>query len=405
MQLKLTPRLESFQEEVRTFLSKELEPQMVSAVRSTTTVWVEREAMLSWQRKLSKRGWAVPHWPEQFGGTDWTPMQHYIFEVECARANAPELTAMGVKMVGPVIIRFGSDWQKEQYLPRIASGDDFWCQGFSEPGSGSDLASLSCRAEREGDEYILNGSKLWTTDAHHANRIFVLVRTSNEDKPQKGISFILLDLDTPGVSVTPIISASGDHEVNQVFFEDARVPASQLVGEEGSGWTYAKYLLGFERGGSIKAERLKQELQRVNRLLLSKVRGRNDHFSMKEIERELARLEILVESLSYTEMRVVAQLEAGGGEPGPEASVLKVEHTEIMQRITELAMTSLGPYGAILEHDRPIDGGRFSDHAGDIASDMLPIVPRYLNFRAATIYGGSNEVQRNIIAKTALHLP
>ena len=240
MQWKLSPRLQAFRQEVRDFLIKELEPEMVEAVRATTTVWVEREAMLSWQRKLARKGWAVPHWPEGYGGTDWSPMQHYIFEVECARANAPELTAMGVKMVGPVIIRFGSDSQKQQYLPRIASGEDFWCQGFSEPGSGSDLASLSCKAERDGDEYVINGSKLWTTDAHHANRIFVLVRTSNDDRPQKGISFVLVDLDTPGVSITPIISASGDHEVNQVFFEDVRISTSQLVGEEGAGWTYAK---------------------------------------------------------------------------------------------------------------------------------------------------------------------
>ena len=405
MPLYLTNEQAAFRDEVRQFLDAELTANLRAAVNATTTVWVEKSKMLAWQQKLSTKGWAVPHWPVAYGGTDWTPMQHYIFEVECARAGAPELTAMGVKMVGPVIVRFGSDAQRNFYLPRIISGEDFWCQGFSEPGSGSDLASLQCRADRDGDDYVINGSKIWTTDAHHANRIFVLVRTKKEDRPQKGISFILVDMATPGVTVTPILSISGDHEVNQVFFENVRVPSENLVGEEGAGWTYAKYLLGFERGGSLKAERLKQELARVERLLSGPAGAGLDAFTRAAITRDIARVEIQLESLAYTEIRVIFQLEAEGGEPGPEASILKVEFTEILQRITELAMAAIGPYGAVLAAERTDTGDRFADLQSTACSDMLPIVPRYFNFRAASIYGGSNEVQRNIIAKAALGLP
>ena len=252
---------------------------------------------------------------------------------------------------------------------------------------------------------MINGSKIWTTDAHHANRIFVLVRTKKEDRPQKGISFILVDMTTPGITVTPILSVSGDHEVNQVFFEDVRVPRENLVGEEGAGWTYAKYLLGFERGGSLKAERLKQELARVERLLDSPACSGLDAFTRESIVRAVARIEIQLESLAYTEIRVISKLEAEGGEPGPEASILKVEFTEILQRITELAMSAMGPYGAVLAAERDDVGNTFADIKSAACSDMLPIVPRYLNFRAASIYGGSNEVQRNIIAKAALGLP
>ena len=391
MSLYLTSEQVAFRDEVREFLAAQLTDELRNAVNATTTVWVEKSKMLAWQQKLNAKGWAVPHWPVAYGGTDWTPMQHYIFEVECACAGAPELTAMGVKMVGPVIVRFGSDSQRNYYLPRIISGEDFWCQGFSEPGSGSDLASLQCRADRDGDDYVINGSKIWTTDAHHANRIFVLVRTKKEDRPQKGISFILVDMTTPGITVTPILSVSGDHEVNQVFFEDVRVPRENLVGEEGAGWTYAKYLLGFERGGSLKAERLKQELARVERLLDSPACSGLDAFTRESIVRDVA--------------RVISKLEAEGGEPGPEASILKVEFTEILQRITELAMSAMGPYGAVLAAERDDVGNTFADIKSAACSDMLPIVPRYLNFRAASIYGGSNEVQRNIIAKAALGLP
>lgn len=402
MQLALNDAQYHFQQEVRQFLSDELTSAITAAVQRTTTVWTEKDYMLAWQRKLLAKGWAVPNWPLDHGGCDWGPIEHYIFETECAKAGAPEITAMGLRMVGPVIIRFGTDWQKEYFLPRLLSGEDFWCQGFSEPGSGSDLASLRCRAERNGDHYIINGSKIWTTDAQDANRIFCLVRTDNSGRPQQGISFLLIDMDSPGLSVSPIHSVSGDHEVNQVFFDNVRVPVDRLVGEEGQGWTCAKYLLGFERGGALKAARLEVDLQHIEELipLLQLNAEEREHWQAK-----IARLNIRLQALSFTEMRIIQQLAQQGGEPGPEASVLKIEFTEIQQKITELAVDVLGPLG--LAHAR-LDSDQRETIPGidaTLSQKIAPLLPRYLNFRAASIYGGSNEIQRNIIAKTVLGLP
>ena len=392
MDLDLTPDDLAFQDEVRAFLAENLTAELRQAGARQTSVFVEPRYSLVWQRILHARGWAAPSWPRAYGGPGWSETRRAIFAAECVRAGAPSLAPMGLRMVGPCIMRYGTEEQKARYLPRILSGEDYWCQGYSEPGAGSDLASLQLRAVSDGGDYVLSGSKIWTTHAHHANRMFCLVRTSTEGKPQQGITFLLLDMATPGIKVDPIITLAGEHEVNQVFFDDVRVPKSGRLGEENQGWTVAKYLLEFERGGG-SAPGLKVQLERLRRAagpLLD-----NPHY-----RRGVAEMEIAVQAIDVSELRVLSAL-AGGRNPGPASSMLKTQGTEAIQAIDALAVEAAGAYAAV---DQP--------QAREAGSTVQPVGPdhsltamaRYLNNRAASIYGGSNEIQRDIIARLVLGL-
>jgi len=395
MNLNFTTEELAFQQEVRQFLRDELPPHIVAATASTASVFVEKDIALQWQAILAAKGWAVPQWPEEHGGPGWTPTQKYIFSKECYRAGAPMLVPLGLLMLAPVIMAFGTEAQKAEYLPKILSGEHYWCQGYSEPGAGSDLASLKLKAEPDGDHYLVNGSKIWTTHAHLADHIFCLVRTDNSARPQAGISFLLIDMDTPGITVEPIITMAGDHEVNQVFFDNVRVPRANLIGEENKGWSYAKYLLEFERGGGFSAHRIRHELDNL-RQLVEDARRDNDAFDRGgDIERRIARVAIDLKALEITELRILSAV-SGGGNPGAESSILKVTTVQLEQAINELAVEVLGYRGFELN---PVAGGN------PVRADYLSsVVPRYLNNRAASIFGGSQEIQRNIIAKLVLQL-
>ena len=367
--------LAAFQAEVRAFLDAELTAELREGAARTTSVFVDPSISLPWQAILHRRGWAAPEWPAQFGGPGWDDMQRYIFAAECARAGTPSLSPMGLKMVAPVIMHYGTPQQQAHYLPRILSGEDYWCQGFSEPGSGSDLASLQLRAVRDGDDYVLNGSKIWTTHAHFANRMFCLVRTSTEGKPQAGISFLLLDMATPGITVKPIRTLAGDHEFNQVFFDGVRVPVVNRLGEENDGWTVAKHLLTFERGGKY-APPLIERLTRLHQ------REGLDPLITAQLAKEVVNLRAL-QALEMKAMR------GAGGSAALYASVLKVLGTEAMQRVDALACDIEGQEG-------------WAVPTGQTPADLAVAVPRYLNDRAASIYAGSNEIQRDLIAKLIL---
>ena len=351
---------------------------------------------------LNRQGWLSYQWPEDVGGTGWTPTQRYIFEKECALAGAPNLTVLGLKLVAPVIFNFGTDEQKEKYLPRILSGEDYWCQGFSEPNAGSDLASLQTRAVREGDRYILNGSKIWTTHAHWANRMFVLARTDPDVKKQAGISFLLVDLDQPGISVRPILTLAGDHEVNQVFMENVEVPVSDLIGEEGQGWTIAKFLLENERGGSCHAPKLNYDLDQLLKLSREMSDGNGGRLAdERDWRRRVARLKLEAQSLEMIELKILSRI-ARGENPGPLTSLTKLIASNLRQDIDLLAVDLFGPAGLQLPTARPLYGDNappaFICPKAQVAS------ARYLNSRAWTIFGGTDEVQKTIIARTVLGL-
>jgi acyl-CoA dehydrogenase len=400
MDLDLTAGDLAFQGEVRAFLDASLTPELRQAGRRATSVFMDKTYSLAWQRVLHARGWAAPSWPAEFGGTGWSDMQRTIFAAECARAGAPSLAPMGLRMVGPVIMGYGTDEQKAHYLPRILSGEDYWCQGYSEPGAGSDLAALQLAAERDGDDYVLNGSKIWTTHAHWANRMFALVRTRREGKPQAGITFLLLDMASPGIEVRPIITLAGDHEVNQVFFDNVRVPASGRIGEENSGWTVAKYLLEFERGGGSAAG-LRVALDRLRGLAASE--AADDGGALIDdpaFRRKLAAAAAALDAIEMTEHRVLAAL-ASGQPPGPASSMLKTVGTEMMQRLDEIAVEGIGVYAAV---DQPQARAPGANIAIIGPEHGLTTTARYLNDRAASIYGGSNEIQRDIMARLVLRL-
>ncbi|WP_300379189.1 acyl-CoA dehydrogenase family protein [Henriciella sp.] len=400
MKLALEPHHEAFRDEVRTFLQEKLPPELAQAGKLTTSSFSEPQHNLPWLKILNEKGWAAPHWPEEYGGPGWDEMQKYIFSSECAKAGTPPLSPMGLQMVGPCIMGYGTEEQKAYYLPRILAGEDYWCQGYSEPGSGSDLASLQMRAVSDGDDYILNGSKIWTTQAHHANKMFCLVRTSTEGKPQQGITFLLLDMDTPGIRVEPIITLAGEHEVNQVFFDDVRVPKSGRLGEENDGWTVAKYLLEFERGGGSSAG-LEAALERVRAMSHAEpADGGGRLADDPAFARRFADTKINLESIVITEKRVAAAM-AKGGNPGPASSMLKTARTEAMQKIDELAIEAAGLYGNVEQMAARQPGSNVDPIGPD---HSLTAMPRYLNNRAASIYGGSNEVQRNVMAKLLLGL-
>ena len=374
----LTPETRAFRDEVRTFLSEKLPADLASAARRATSVFIHPDISLAWQRILHARGWAAPDWPVEHGGPGWDGIRRYIFAEECARANAPSLAPQGLKMVAPVIMHYGADEQKAALLPRILSGEDYWCQGYSEPGAGSDLAALRMRAVREGDHYVLNGSKIWTTHAQFANRMFCLVRTNADGRPQSGITFLLLDMATPGIAVSPILTLAGDHEFNQVFFDDVRVPVAGRLGAENDGWTVAKHLLTFERGGRY-APALAAHLAAIREA--AERTGWLAHGGNRE---RLAREAIAIDALRAIEIAAL-----GGGGPGDAVrpSMLKVLGTEASQRLDHLALEMAAVW------EGPLD---------DAPDAIAVAMPRYLNNRAASIYAGSNEIQRDLIARVVV---
>jgi acyl-CoA dehydrogenase len=393
MDLDLTPDELEFRDEVRAFLAQSLPPELAAAGRRNSSVFCEPAYSLPWQRILHAKGWVAPSWPKEHGGTGWSEMQRAIFAAECAAAGAPPLAPMGLRMVGPCIIGCGTDEQKARYLPRILSGEDYWCQGYSEPGAGSDLASLQLRADTDGDDYVLSGSKIWTTHAHFANRMFCLVRTRFEGKPQAGITFLLLDMTSPGITVKPIITLAGEHEVNQVFFDGVRVPRSGRVGAENEGWTVAKYLLEFERGGGM-GPGLQIAIGRT------RANAQADGLDDPAYRRRLAEAEIHLQAVDMTERRVLSAF-ASGQKPGPASSMLKMVGTETMQQVDELSLEAAGLYAAVDQPAARAPGANVEPVGPDRS---LIAMARYLNDRAASIYGGSNEIQRDIIARVVLGL-
>jgi len=398
MDLRFSPEELAFRDEVRGFLAAHLPEAMRETVRGG--LHVSRDDTVGWQRILHRHGWGGPNWPRELGGTGWDPVRQYIFEEECAAAGAPRLLPFGLKMVGPVIMRFGSAAQQQRFLPRILSGEDWWCQGYSEPGSGSDLASLQTHAVRQGDHYVVNGQKTWITLAQHADWIFCLVRTDRAAKAQAGISFLLVDMRTPGVTVRPIVMLDGGHEVNEVWFEEVRVPAENLVGQENQGWTYAKFLLGHERTNIAGIGASKRELARLKRIAAAETKGGRPLLHDPFFAARLAQVEIELLALEITNLRVLSA-EAERRAPGPEASLLKVKGTEIQQAITELLVQAVGPYALPFRPDAFEPGFSGPPVGPDHAA---PLAAAYCNMRKASIYGGSNEIQKNIIAQMILGL-
>ncbi|HEY1427727.1 MAG TPA: acyl-CoA dehydrogenase family protein [Caulobacteraceae bacterium] len=400
MDLDLAPADLAFRDEVRAFLGAALTDELKAAARRATSVFIDKAVSLPWQRILHARGWAAPSWPKEFGGPGWTDTQRHIFAAECARAGASGLAPMGLRMVGPVIMRYGAPEQQAHYLPRILSGEDYWCQGYSEPGAGSDLAALQLAAVRDGEDYVLTGSKIWTTHAHLATHMFCLARTRREGKPQAGISFLLLDMSSPGVTVRPIITLAGEHEVNQVFFDAVRVPLVNRLGEENDGWTVAKALLEFERGGG-GAPGLRVALERL--IAMAAAAPADDGGRLIEdpaFRLRLARIAIALDAVETTELRVLAAL-GEGQSPGPISSMMKIQTTELMQQIDELALDALGIYAAA---DQPQARAPNANVAFVGPEAGLITAARYLNDRAGSIYGGTNEIQRDIMARLILGL-
>ncbi|MEP2829823.1 acyl-CoA dehydrogenase family protein [Parvibaculum sp.] len=400
MNLDLTPEDAAFRDEVRSFLDENLTPELAEAGKLTTSVFTDKQWNLAWQKVLYKKGWVAPNWPVEYGGTGWTEMQKYIWTSECTRYGTPGLSPMGLRMCGPMLMKFGTPEQKDYYLPRILSGEDYWCQGYSEPGAGSDLASLQLKAVSDGDDYVLNGTKIWTTHAHFANMMFCLARTDGTGKPQQGITFLLLDMNTPGIKVEPIITLAGEHEVNQVFFDDVRVPKANRVGDENDGWTVAKYLLEFERGGAFAAS-LEVGIEKIRDVAASERSSDGQRLIDDQIfARKIAEAAIEVKAMEMTEHRVMAEL-AGGKNPGPASSMLKTRGTEMRQRLDEIAIETIAYYAGADQHDARTPGSNVEPIG---PAEGMVFMPTYLNNRAASIYGGSNEVQRGIMAKLVLGL-
>ena len=392
MELILSPEEEKFRDEVREFVSTEVSEEIRR--KTMTGFRLDKEDHESWQRKLYAKGWMAPGWPVEHGGTGWTPMQKHIFEEECAAAGAPPVIAFGVTMVAPVIMAFGNQEQKDYYLPRILRSDDWWCQGYSEPGSGSDLASLRTKAVLDGDHYIVNGQKTWTTMAQHANLMFCLVRTSDEGKRQEGISFLLIDMEQPGVTVQPIKTIDGSVEINNVFLEDVKVSVANRVGEENKGWTYAKYLLGHERTSIAAVGRSKAQLKRLKTIASAEEQDGKPLIHDPTFKEKIADIEISLLALESLVLRVLSDESAGKG-PGPEASFLKIRGTEVQQGIIE----AIGSYAHPFVPES-METGWNEDPIGP--EHAASIAPHYFNWRKASIYGGSNEIQKNIIAKAVL---
>jgi len=395
MQLEFSPAEIAFQKEVRTFIAENY-PENLRSVQDEGHD-LSKEDFLSWHRILAKKGWIAPAWPVEYGGTGWTATERFIWSEELAAADCVGTMPFGLSMVGPVIYTFGTPEQKAKFLPGILSGDDWWCQGYSEPGAGSDLASLRTKAVRDGDDYVVNGQKTWTTMAQHADWGFFLVRTDSDAKAQEGISFLLIDMKTPGVTVRPIITLGGEHEVNEVWLEDVRVPVANCVYEENKGWTCAKFLLAHERTGIAAVARSKRGVEKIKAIARTEQDGDRPLIANPFFKRKISELEIDLTALEFTELRSLAG-EASGKGPGPESSLLKIKGSEIQQRITELALEAVGHYGA--PYFRGFGEG---DNEHPIGPDYAHrAAPTYFNTRKTTIYGGSNEIQRNIIAKMVL---
>jgi len=391
------PEHQHFRDEIRRFLDSALDEELLEAQRNCPGIFLDYEHNIRWHRILHRKGWIAPSWPKEYGGTGWDLTQRYLWSRETTLAGAPSLAPMGLGMCGPMLIGHGSSEQKDYYLPRILSGEDYWCQGYSEPASGSDLASLKLNARLQGDHYILNGSKIWTTHAHVANRMFCLVRSDDSGKPQQGITFLLLDMDSPGITVDPIVFASGTHEVNQVFFDDVKVPAANRVGKHNEGWSVAKYLLEFERGGGGSAAQ-QSALDRIRRLASSiRVEG-GSLLDSTDFKTRLDRTSIELEAVAQTELRIMAALSRGQN-PGPESSIMKNLGANLGQQITELALEAVGM------HALPYQPWTPGDNVEPLGPDgSATAFPRYFNLRASSIAGGTNEVQKNIVAKLVLGL-
>ncbi len=400
MDLSFSEADQQFRDEVREFLDAHLTEDLRLAAKRTTTVFADKDVAMRWQQILVEKGWAVPQWPVEHGGTGWTITQKFIFSEECAKAGAPGLIPLGLRMLAPVLFRYGTDEQKSHYLPRMLAGEDYWCQGYSEPGAGSDLSSLRCRAVKDGDDYIVNGTKIWTTHAQFADHIFCLVRTDDTVKPQAGITFLLIDMATPGVKVEPIITMANDHEVNQVFFDDVRVPQSNRLGPENEGWTAAKYLLEFERGGGSAAAGLQVAAAKLRQVATEQLVDGEPLIRQPGFARRLNAIDVRIASLEFTEKAGLARL-AAGGSPGPESSLMKNTTVELQQGVAELMLEAANYYA--MPHANRISMNGYNDPwVGPEFAET--VTPRYLNSRAASIFGGSREVQKNIVAKVVLGL-
>jgi alkylation response protein AidB-like acyl-CoA dehydrogenase len=398
----------AFRDQVRAFLDAELTPELRKAGHGLTSVYADYEVGMAWQRILHGRGWAAPAWPVEFGGCAWSVTQRYIFATETAMAGAPPVSPMGIGMCGPVLIGHGTPAQQAQFLPRMLSGEDFWCQGYSEPQSGSDLATLQMSAIEDGDDFICTGHKLWTTHAHEANWIFCLVRTAKEEIPQKGITFLLIDMTSPGVEVTPIVSLSGEHIQNHVFFTDVRVPKANAVGPVGQGWTVAKYLMQFERGGGVASPGMRARIAKAAAIIEAQFPDRADPEGVA-LRRQLADAAVQVDALAAIELRVMSALSVGGA-PGPESSILKTVGTELSQRLTEIALAAAGAYAGAYQPHMVSPGGPTPGFVPPPQRDGVgpdyswTVAAKYFNDRAGSIYAGTNEIQRNIMAKAVLGL-
>lgn len=403
MHAHLPPEILVFRDRVREFLRGALDEELKTAARLTTGVHTEICASQRWYKILARQGWAADTWPEAYGGTGWNALERYIFGIECFRAGAPLLFNMGIRHIGPILMAEGNEAQRQRFLPAVLSGEHIWCQGYSEPGAGSDLASLKLKAERRGDHYVLNGTKIWTTGAHFATHMFCLARTDDSGPKQAGITFLLLEMATPGIEVQPILSISGDHEFNQVFFNDVRVPVENRVGPEGEGWRVTKSLMQHARSTNVNTGWVREALARVKRLAAKEANGFGGFLSEDPaFSRKSAEAEICLERVTMLELRVLAATHKGAS-PGPISSVLKTLGTEVKQQITELAAEAVAWYGL------PFQPEALNPYA---AADFTPIgpaegvtaLPSYLNERAATIYSGASEIQRDVLAKRVLGL-
>ena len=398
MDLSFTDEELAFQKEVREFLEKKLPADVKD--RYERGLHYTKEGQVRWQKILNEKGWMAPNWPAEYGGTGWTATQKYIFAQELGRASAPPPIPFGVSMVGPVIYTFGSQEQKDYYLPRILNSDDWWCQGYSEPGSGSDLASLQTKAVRDGDDYIVNGQKIWTTHAQHADMIFCLVRTDPDAKAQEGISFLLIDMKTPGITVKPIIGLDKEHTLNEVFFDEVRVPVKNRVGEENKGWTYAKFLLGNERTSIARISQSKLKVKKLRGIAATQRTNGGLLQDDTDFMRKLNQIDVDLMALEYTELRMLSRMQKGE-KLTAEPSLLKIKGSDIQQALTELSVEALGMYGAAYEAEEIREGRNDQNFAPDYANGPMA---EHLYLRAASVYGGSNEIQRNIISKMVLGL-
>lgn len=396
MDLRFSEEDLAFQEEVRAFLKENQPPAVLD--RSDRGLHPDKDGIVAWQKQLFEKGWIAPNWPTEYGGPGWSLTQKYIFDKEYFLSGAPQTISFGLKMVGPVIYTFGTQDQKDRYLNDILQSNTWWCQGYSEPGSGSDLASLRTRADRDGDDYIVNGQKIWTSFAHLADMMFCLVRTDQDAKQQEGISFLLIDMNSPGIEVRPIIGLDGDHTLNEVFFTDVRVPVANRIGEENKGWTYAKFLLGNERNSIARVARSQYQLARLKQIAAAERRGKGVLINDPDFRRRIAKVETDLNALEAMELRYLSQDIAGKkllGEP----SILKIRGAEIAQAIKTLTLESFGSYSMVFEPDDV----SMQRNDGPVGPDYLHgAMADHLYQRAATIYGGSNEIQRNIISKIIL---